>query len=474
MDRASRYSYFLIPTILIFVLLNLFPRGIDTIYQENYVFNSLFLCIIMTLLCIHYVKKGFDLFEPINIVSAIYVCMYFITPLHDILSGTILWYGYDLFGYGIKASWYAFIGYIAFYFFYTSNIRVKLKSQIKNDKAFSIKNNKESPGIVNSNVIVLILIMYFVCFLANIYYVTHHFGNSWLYVLSLGILGSSNSVQKAGSIEFIGILSYSLPTVTMLYWEYGKSKSLKIFLFVPMFMLQVARGFRFLIFAIAFSFLSYYYLKKNTRPKIVNIIVFAIILLVPVFIMTMFRNTIRSGSGIELSAINADSLETAFDDTFWYNFRIYKNYYGMVGVIPEKFGYVYFRQIVVGTAVMLIPRIIWPGKISSWGGETLEVLIGPHFARTGQAYPSLGEYYYALGIVGIIIMMGIHGAVLNRVQRKYSKSNDGLDIILYSMLLGCNLQYMIRGYMASNFWYIVFSLIPIWIMKFITKPKEDN
>ena len=36
---------------------------------------------------------------------------------------------------------------------------------------------------------------------------------------------------------------------------------------------------------------------------------------------------------------------------------------------------------------MMIPRAIWPGKISSYGGEGLRVLIGNNIAA-GQAYPT--------------------------------------------------------------------------------------
>ena len=68
----------------------------------------------------------------------------------------------------------------------------------------------------------------------------------------------------------------------------------------------------------------------------------------------------------------------------------------MVPVIPSQYDYVWGRQIVIGTIVMMIPRALWPGKISSYGGEGLTTLIGPNIA-SGQAYPALGEYYYAAG-----------------------------------------------------------------------------
>ena len=138
----------------------------------------------------------------------------------------------------------------------------------------------------------------------------------------------------------------------------------------------------------------------------------------------------------------------------------------MVHVIPENFNYVGIRQIVIGTIVMMIPRAIWPGKISSYGGEGLRVLIGNNIAA-GQAYPTLGEYYYAFGTLGVIIFMAIFGMWNRRLKYKYKNSNNKLDIIYFAVMLGCCLQLMIRGYFPSNFWYLLFAVLPIWIIKII-------
>lgn len=93
----------------------------------------------------------------------------------------------------------------------------------------------------------VIIIMYVVCFVANAYYLLHSGYGSLLYILSLGLLdNSSSSYTTYSNIGFVSMLSYSLPTVVLLYWEFGNSRFLKWVLFVPMLMMQVARGFRFL------------------------------------------------------------------------------------------------------------------------------------------------------------------------------------------------------------------------------------
>ena len=113
---------------------------------------------------------------------------------------------------------------------------------------------------------------------------------------------------------------------------------------------------------------------------------------------------------------------------------------------------------------MLIPRIIWPSKPSMYGGEGLAVLIGPNIA-SGQAYPSLGEYYYALGVAGVIIMMGLFAVLMKYMSARKGHSDDPLDWIMYAAVASCSLQLIIRGYMPSNFWLVVFSVLPVILVR---------
>lgn len=406
--------------------------------------------------------RGKGCFEPIYFITVIYAMMFFVTPIYDILTGEFAWYGYYLFEYGIKTSLMALVGYIAFYILYTRSFTFGHKrSCITKEKRRVASTKYTVPAI---------LIMYVVCFVANAYYLLHSGYGSLSYILSLGLLdNSSSSYTTYSNIGFISMLSYSLPTVVLLYWEFGKSKFLKWALFLPMLMMQVARGFRFFVIQIFITFVCYYFIRKNKKVKIAHLIVILGVMMVFVLLMTTFRGAIRSGVGIDTGIIDGETIKDSFDSAFWDNLRIYKNVYGMVSVIPSQYGYVWGRQIVIGTIVMIIPRALWTGKISSYGGEGLATLIGSNIA-SGQAYPTLGEYYYAAGILGILFFMGLYGHWAKRLKNEYMNNVNALDLIYFSVLLGCNLQLIIRGYFPSNFWYLVFAIIPIWLMrKFFVK-----
>lgn len=467
MEKKIVVSYFAL-MLTIFILIIFFPNDAEWIYTKNYLIDSFCLVLCEILLLRQYLFFKLDMFEPIVTISFFYIMLYFITPIYDLVSEQYLWYGYNLYEYGVKSSLIALLGYLVFYFLYYSPRRKKTK--IGGDK--KIKINSKCILDSKSKVILFILLMYIMCFLANVFYLIKSNGNGLMYILSLGILGKggTSSVLNA-PIGFISMLSYSLPTCTLLYWEFGENKLLKIILFIPMLLLQIARGFRFFVIQIAITFFAYYYLKERKRPSIKTIFSLGILLLIPILLMTLFRNSIRDGVGVNLSIVDMNLIFKGFDAMFWENLRIYKNFYGMVAVIPEKFPYVYFRQIIVGTMIMFIPRIIWPGKISMYGGEGLVTIIGSDIG-SGQAYPNLGEFYYAFGVWGVVFFMGFYSLWMKNLKVKYMNINStGLDIIIFSVLLGTNLQLIIRGYTPSNFWYIIFAVLPVYVIRYLISRK---
>lgn len=467
-DKILLSIIFVLITILF--LMMLMPVGLEDVYISNYIMDVFCICVILILLTVYWFKNRFDIFDPIFFITAIYATLYFIAPMHDIIVGKYTWFGYELFQYGIKSSVIALVGYLGFYllYFFTA-----IKKENTNDETAQGKEPTKPEEKDRKIIVLVVMIMYGICFAANVFYLIHSGSTNLLYVLSFGFLGQGGeSASKIESIGFISMLSYSLPTVTLLYWHYGKSKALKIILFVPMLMLQVSRGFRFFVIQIAITFFAYYFINKKKRPRIRTILLFLVLVMVPVMLMTLFREAVRAGTGADLSKINVEMISKVFESAFWDNLRIYKNFYGMVGVIPSKFGYVYGRQMIIGTIVMVIPRIIWPNKISSYGGEGLKTLIGEHIAD-GQAYPNLGEYYYACGVIGVIICMAILGWFMKRIKVKgMAFESGGLNNIVFASVLGAMLQIIIRGYFPSNFWYVIFLLIPVWVIRFIANGKR--
>lgn len=447
---------------IIAVLVVISPENIKAIYMENYIVDSICLVISLLLMLSLYCNFKVDIFSPFLFFSFLYILMFFVTPLYDILTEEILWFGNDLFDYGVKGSLYALYGYFFFWLMYSTKFVIgKRRSECSE---YTMKGT--DIHIVNENIVLFIFIGYVICLGANIAYMVLSGGNSIVYILTLGMFGKSNTVDTVADIGAISMLSYALPSFTLLYLEFGKSKLLKVIAFVMMFQLQVARGFRFFILQIVVMFGSYYYLKKKEKPKFVQLLSIALLTMIPLLIMTIFRNSIRSGAGMEIGIINGNIVLEALDAAFWDNLRIYKNYYALIKVVPSCTPYLYGAQMIVYTAVMFIPRAIWKGKPGNPGTEAQKIALGKAAVLGGSAYPALGEYYYELGLFGIVFWMSVFGIWSRTFEEKYRYNADSIvDTMIYVTLLGSILQLVIRGYTPSNFWMIAFSVFPYWIIK---------
>lgn len=423
------------------------PQNLAEIYLKNYIVDSICLVVSILLLLNLYVQDKIDIFSPLSFFSLIYVLMFFVTPIYDIITEKTYWFGVDLFEYGIKGSAIALVGYIAFFI------------------AYDLPYNPNSKRIVvekDNMPILFILIMYGICLAANVYYLTKTSGNGLIYIFSLGLMGNGKNVETTEtSLGFISMLSYSLPALTLLYQEYGRSKVLKTILFTVMFILQVERGFRFYIIQIVIMFAAYYFIRNDKKPKLSQLAALFLALMIPTILMTMFRTTVRAGEGMDLSILNMDSVTEAMDDAIWDNFRIYKTYYGIIKAVPNMTNYMCGQQMIVYTLIMFVPRIIWPGKPSPPGGEAIALGVTEYSVYAGTAYPNIGEYYYEFGIAGVIFFMILFARWMKKICVKYRVHRcSNIDLMIYCTLLGSVIQLVIRGYTPSNFWMIIFALLP--------------
>lgn len=463
MTNTTRKISILAAATLLLMMCLLIPKGVEGVYQANYILDSVCIVICMVLYINLYRSGKADLFSPCSFFSLLYIVMFYVTPIYDIITGECLWFGVDLFDQGIKSSLYALVGYFAFYI--VTKYRFTIGKKHVRFSANCSFESKEDAFCLTNYAIVFIAFGYCTCLLANIFYLVASGGTSVLYILTMGLAGSTGN-NTAADIGAISMLSYALPSFTLLYFEYGKNRFLKVLAFLVMFELQVARGFRFFILQIVVMFGAYYYLRNEKKPRLVHLLLIAFLTLIPLVLMTLFRSNMRAGMGIDLSIINGNAVSEALDAAFWDNLRIYKNYYALVKVVPKETSYLFGAQTIIYTVIMLIPRAIWSSKPGNPGTVAQRIALGNAAVKGGSAYPALGEYYYDFGVVGILFWMIVFGLFLRKIENKYRYgSSSHIDLMVYCTILGTVLQFTIRGYMPSNFWMLVFCMIPYWLMK---------
>lgn len=462
LDRR-KFMRSMVTITIISILLLIMDGNIEIMYRKTYFVLSVCIIACLILYLKYYLEGTIDIFSPITLFTMVYVVMFYVTPIYDLLIREYTWFNVNLFDQSIRCSFYALIGYVCFfiaykYRFVTNRCEKLYKKEYTESEIICFENG-------NSDQILLFAVIgYFICLLANIYYLVSSGGNSVLYILTLGMMGNSGK-DMTSNIGAISMLSYALPSFTLLYVEYGKNKFLKILAFFLMFELQVARGFRFFILQIVFMFGSYYFIKEKKKPKFSQILIILTVTGIPLILMTVFRVSIRSGEGMDLAILSKDVFSDALDAAFWENLRIYKNFYAIVKVVPSQTPYLYGAQTILYTAIMMIPRAIWPNKPGNPGTVAQEIALGKSAVLGGSAYPALGEYYYDIGLLGIVIWMSIFGLFLSRIEDRYRyKAVTKVDLMVFCTVLGNVLQFVIRGYMPSNFWMLVFCIIPYWFV----------
>lgn len=436
------------------------PQYLNTILSQNYTVNLIAYFLMGILFLIIIFRKKIDIFEPIVFVSIIYIPMFTIIPMIDMIIGEILWFGVDLFSYGVKGTIISVIGYIMFCFGYVLSIN---RASYKRSNNFNIVYNE-------NKIIKLSLFGWIICLILSLIYLTSN-GMSVLYALTLGFGGELHIDQSSSTpLGFISMFSYSLIPTWLIYTIYGNSKPLKVLLFIGTIMIQLIRGFRFIVLIMLLSYFFFTYLKKRKQPSIKTIVLMLSLVIILIGVMGFYRGAVRIGETVSWDNFDfTDVIEAVVG-----NFRIYKTYYAVIKAVPDMTSYMYGKQMFLYTLVMFIPRALWSGKPSPPGMEAIELGISNYAVKAGQAYPNIGEFYYEFGILGVVVFMWLFGVLMKKLKNKYLPSEDKFDLVIYSILVPTTLQIIIRGYTPSNFYLVIFLILPITIIRLLSKGKCQN
>ncbi|MDR7079578.1 oligosaccharide repeat unit polymerase [Neobacillus niacini] len=449
------YVYFIIGLIMV---IN-YPKSSDVILNQNYIVNTLAYFFMTGLFLIIFFKNRLDIFDPIFLFSIIYITMFSIVPNYDIAIGEILWFGVYLFEYGIRGTSFATLGYLVFCFTYTVHINRKPKKKIIFIERTEIYNK--------SLIAFLSLTLWIICLILSVVYLVLSGGMNLAYIFTLGVAGSV-SPSILTPIGVISLFSYSLIPLSLVYNKYGKSKIVKIFLFVVTLLIQMIRGFRFIAIILILAYGVFYYLSVGRRPSGKSILSILIILAFLTGIMGFYRGDVRAGNEIDWDTFSTEDV----NESIIGNFRIYKTYYGIIKAVPNLTSYTYGEQMFVYTLVLFIPRAIWPEKPSPPGTQAIELGISDYALKAGQAYPFIGEYYKEFGLLGILFFMGIFGYFMRYIKTKYLyNKSDPFGLMVYSILLPTTFQIMIRGYTPSNFYLVIFLVLPVLIIKYCSRSR---
>ena len=461
MRKADSSVFFLILIMMSVFFIGYFQPE-NTQFIKEYIFLGINMIAFIFVNIVAFMKFSIYLFEPVFLVFIVYLFVFFIDPMVNIISGTTECMGYYVMDGCIRATVIFMLSYVMFLLGYYGVWR--RKDHILSEEAYVYKIREWK----NTNIENIALFLWMGSFAFGCIELISK-GMSIGYFLTLGLSGEMDNLYADSAFGFFGNFRYSMIS-SWVYLFVCDSKSFKTKICgVLTLEYFVLRGFRHSLFVLIFSPIVYYFVKDKKKPKLKSILVISILAVLVMGIMQFIRGALREGTSVDWSAFDT----SIFIDSIKGNCDIYKTFYGMAVTVPNELEYQYGMASIVSVITMIIPRKIWPGKPISPIITNLHMFCGELAAKSGYAMPNISEYYLDFGVIGCIVMLFIFGQVLQKLKDLYRyKSYDRHGLILYSVMFPALLQVMLRGYSPSYMYLLFFYSFPVIIMKYFVDNKS--
>ncbi|MFZ7942502.1 O-antigen polymerase [Neobacillus sp. 19] len=468
-DKLGKLYLLFLYIILGAFLLFLIPSNLNNHDYESYLVLWLSYILVGGIFTFTMLIKKVDIIEPYVFVTIIFLIMFSLVPLINIVTNDTLSFGVNVMDSSIKATIVYVLSYISFqiaYFF-----KWKPKSTInnissRNQIVFWDLTEKQKNWIYK-----ICLVLWCLFYLFSLIYILSS-GTSLIYIFTIGLAGSVNISNSTDTpLGFLGMFNYSLIPIWLYISHCGKNKLLNYILFYLTFGTFLVRGFRFVLVILIIAPFVFKYLKEGKRPNGFKISGLSVIIIFMIGLVGYVRDNLRVGQMIDWTNFNLEFIKDALIG----NFNVYQGYYAIVKVAPDIVSFSGLAPV-YNTIIMFIPRAIFPSKrYLDSTGEMTRIGISEYATQAGFAAPNLGEFYACFGLIGCIVGMIIFARFCVYIKRKYTKDTPNIhDLILYSVLFPSILQLIIRGYLPSNFYLILFLVIPGLFIKFILKGSAKD
>jgi oligosaccharide repeat unit polymerase len=318
--------------------------------------------------------------------------------------------------------------------------------------------------IVKSKVFIRLLSLFFISLITYIYF----------YGFKLYQGSSVDSYRESTAYLYYGV-DLMVPAVIIAFILRRKSPYFKVIFFSMLFIsMYIFMGLyaRYRFIAMILSIFFLYYIQKDKRPKVFNVLLTIPLVLIGFALTGIFRGILKTGIDfrILLEAIKNEGLILRFlssqGDAAMFDFLVL-----YFQEIPKNINYLYglgFLQIFIHP----IPRIIWESKPIQPSAYFMSEIL-PKFYKFGVGFASsiFGDLYWNFGLIGIIVGMFLTGLFLKTVYLWFIKNKDILSFqIIYAFSLSFLPMYMRGEFVGTSVWFL-FALVPALII--FNKSKKN-
>lgn len=405
---------------------------------------------------LRHMRRPISLFEPYTMVTLVYVLVYHVAPVFQFSAGNTARYGVDAMPQTVEAV----ILVIAGHFFFTI--------------AYGFVGRKKAEGVLPSmyrepmdkrRLAKIAYIVFAVCYALAVYYQIGR-GFSLTYIMSGGLAGEQSGTVSESSLMFLSYFRYACVGAWAVAFAYGQNRAAKITTFVMLLAIVFFSGTRAAILVPILVPIVIHYIQKGKAPSLASLGIAAGLLVFLFAVMQVARGGVAAGTGFDIGGSSIDDLF----NPFYAEIDDFKVFYSILGVVPERHGFLYGSQMILYSLVLLVPRAIWPGKPMPQVYDIVSATYGNQAVFNGVAYPNLGEYYVEFGVIGIVVCMFVLGLLCRYARGLYVKRQGlSLSLVFYSLIYGALFQIVIRGYMPQNFTMMLFLLAPVVLVAIVNK-----
>lgn len=446
--KKSRLWFFLLFFIIGFLFF-LLSKNIPISKIQNYYTLLFGYFIVSTLFCLTITQKRTHFFDPIVIITILYLAMFSIYPMYDNLRSEFMKEGVDTSAGTVKGTVIFVLAYWAFWIFYNFTSDEVRK---RNGNMF-----QKIDAIPNSTLVLSSYFWWAISYVACVFAQLSR-GFSLSYLFSFGTAGTRVLAQDS-SVMFLLNFGPTLILALCMICVYGRNRLLKASCVGLTVLYLFMRNGRWLIMIIGLAPIVYWYMKRKREPNggLIALISFGGMGILS--LMQLVRNSIAVGESFsQIVRENLFSIDT-YLAPFESDFTTYRTYYGIVLNIPSHFHYLLGQGMILNTLQTIVPRALWANKPLLTAKTVVLEALNSTAVANGEAYPNIGEYYSEFGIIGCIVLMSIFGYLAAKSKKLY-KLDSRSALIVYSVLWPFYFQVTSRIF-SSNVYYVLFALLPL-------------
>ena len=438
--------------------------------EERFLFLTLMLVYwwIVFLLLTAIVWFHIQLFEPITIVSVLYIAIFILKPVVDLHTNELIEHNVDVLPGGARATLLFALGYTSLFFAYFSRHKKIRFRRGQSDHPEETATPLLQDGIWLPALYISWVAVYVLCLLGMMTQ-----GLIMRYIFSFGTDGYRNVDNMDSSLLFLSNFGVTLVSLWSIILDRSDNVAWKAITTVLCVVYIIMRNARWLALVFLSAPIILYCTKRNCQPRMLWVVVAGVLGLAVFAWMQANRYRLARGDAMVfwgLQDLTLNNLLAPLET----DLSTYRAFYSMTVRYPDTYPYMIGKTFFY-TLVLFVPRALWAGKPDNPVREMIEHSLNMRARLSGTAVANIGEFYANFGVLGVLAGLYLFGMVLAMLKKRFLEATERKDtdfLCLYAVLFPLLYQWVARGNFCGNFYLTLFAILPYWARLLFRRRKK--